>query len=218
MPEEVVAQLTIVPFVSNEEVMRYLRHRRGKLLIDAGLNIVPGVSGYAVKNFTASDASADGHFDDYIVMAASDVEEAMRQAAGLVLRMGMADDDLKGRVPVFARSGEFKMLEPVRPGERLVIRVEGCKFRLRAKAFAFAKAVAYVESCYGYRHGGNEHGTTYSKKPATNEVELAFGFLTPSVQASNGEAVEIVDGPSWQHGIDDEGTITVRSTLPVEEA
>ena len=103
-------------------IKRRLPHRYPFLLIDRVLDYTPGESLRAVKNISANEPWAAGHFPDRAIMPGVLLVEAMAQACGLLAFVtGEAQPDLEmpSEAPLFYLVGvdNARFKQPVEPGD-----------------------------------------------------------------------------------------------------
>ncbi|MFN3751545.1 MAG: 3-hydroxyacyl-ACP dehydratase FabZ [Thiobacillus sp.] len=107
-----------------EQVMQYLPHRYPFLLVDRVTEMELGKSITAVKNVTINEPFFPGHFPGAPVMPGVLILEAMAQAAALLSfkTKGYAPEDIG--IVYFAGIDGARFKKPVKPGDRLVLKVE----------------------------------------------------------------------------------------------
>lgn len=111
--------------LETSDLMKILPHRYPFLMVDRVLEI-DGNRIVAVKNVTSNEAYFQGHFPGHPVMPGVLQLEAIAQVAGVLMLKQAAN---LGRIAYFMSAERVKWRRPVRPGDRLVIRVELIKSR-----------------------------------------------------------------------------------------
>ena len=107
-----------MPLLDIDAIREILPHRYPFLLVDAILELeAERVVG--IKNVTANEPWAQGHFPDFPVMPGVLIVEAMAQVAGVLVLSYIPDR--KNKVVLLASVDEAKFRRPVRPGDQLVI-------------------------------------------------------------------------------------------------
>jgi len=107
-----------------EQVMQYLPHRYPFLLVDRVTEMELGKSITAVKNVTINEPFFPGHFPGAPVMPGVLILEAMAQAAAILSfkTKGYAPEDIG--IVYFAGIDGARFKKPVKPGDRLVLKIE----------------------------------------------------------------------------------------------
>jgi 3-hydroxyacyl-[acyl-carrier-protein] dehydratase len=105
------------------DIMRLIPHRYPFLLVDRVVACEPGTSLDAYKQVTVNEPFFQGHFPGDPVMPGVLIVEALAQAGCLLSQLSV---DVTGERPLYYLAGvdgaRFKW--PVRPGDRLDLRVE----------------------------------------------------------------------------------------------
>ncbi len=117
-----------------EDIKERLPHRYPFLLIDRIIDQKPGKSCTALKNVTYNEPFFMGHFPDISIMPGNMISEAIAQAATFIVPFGekaleeFKDIDefkhLKSIEYGFLTTMNFKILQPVIPGDQLIIYVK----------------------------------------------------------------------------------------------
>lgn len=125
--------------MNNMEIRNIIPHRFPFLLVDKVIEVEPGKSITAIKNVTANEPFFQGHFPDYPVMPGVLICEALAQTAGIAVGM---QDEMKGKLGLFASIDEFKLKRQIVPGDTLKLEAEilSCKMGI-----VKAKVTASVE-------------------------------------------------------------------------
>ncbi|MGB0747768.1 MAG: 3-hydroxyacyl-ACP dehydratase FabZ [Magnetospiraceae bacterium] len=127
--------------MSLDDVLRMLPHRYPFLLVDKVNQVVPGETGYGIKNVTVNEPFFPGHFPGNPVMPGVLIIEAMAQTAAVVVISSLEDDGSPRQVFFMGIDGA-KFRRPVIPGDQLEIYVE--KERTRRDVWRF-KGIARVD-------------------------------------------------------------------------
>jgi UDP-3-O-[3-hydroxymyristoyl] N-acetylglucosamine deacetylase/3-hydroxyacyl-[acyl-carrier-protein] dehydratase len=102
-----------------QQIMELLPHRYPLLLVDRVLEYEEGKRIVALKNVTINEQFFQGHFPGLPVMPGVLIVEAMAQAGGILVFMGLPDRERK--VVLFTAVDGVKWRRSVRPGDQLVI-------------------------------------------------------------------------------------------------
>ncbi|MBZ4319777.1 3-hydroxyacyl-ACP dehydratase FabZ [Streptomyces huiliensis] len=136
------APTTPLSFDANA-IRALLPHRWPMLLVDRAYDVIPGKSGYGIKNVTISEPYFAGHYPDQSIMPGVLIVEAMAQLTAVVYasawlaeagQSGKAgqsgETGQSGEAEVAARVGylgairQMKFSRLVVPGDRLTMKVE----------------------------------------------------------------------------------------------
>ncbi|MDP8921510.1 MAG: 3-hydroxyacyl-ACP dehydratase FabZ [Chloroflexota bacterium] len=121
-----------------QEIQRTIPHRFPFLLIDRVLETEPGKRIVAEKNVTVNEWFFQGHFPDFPIMPGVLIVEALAQAGAVLL---LADESMKGQIPLFAGIDGCRFRAQVTPGDVLRLEVE---FTARRGPIGKGKARATV--------------------------------------------------------------------------
>lgn len=135
------------------EIQKILPHRFPFLLVDRVVDIKEGESIEAFKNITITDQVFQGHFPGHPVYPGVLIIEGMAQAGGVLAFKSMSSGEQKeskDKVVYFMSIDKAKFRNPVRPGDRLVYRLNVLKHRgniwlLEGKSYVDEKLVAEAE-------------------------------------------------------------------------
>ena len=135
------------------EIQKILPHRFPFLLIDRVENLETGKSIEAYKNVTIGEQIFQGHFPDHPIYPGVMIVEGMAQAGGVLAFKSASEDEreaAKDKVVYFMSIDKCKFRSPVRPGDKLVYKLDVVKHRgsiwvLDAKAYVDEKLVAEAE-------------------------------------------------------------------------
>lgn len=110
-------------------IMEMLPHRYPFLLVDRVLECRPGEYLEAYKNVTINEPFFQGHFPGLPVMPGVLILEALAQAGGVLL-VKSTGVDLNGNVLLFTGMEKVRFRRPVRPGDRLVLKLDHYRRKL----------------------------------------------------------------------------------------
>jgi len=131
-----------MPLMDIDAIREILPHRYPFLLVDAILELEPERI-VGIKNVTANEPWAQGHFPDFPVMPGVLIIEAMAQVAGVLVLKQLPDR--KSKLVLLASVEEAKFRRPVRPGDQLVIEMKvGKKKATVAKMYGSASVNGVV--------------------------------------------------------------------------
>lgn len=128
------------------DIMNILPHRYPFLLIDRVTALEPHKSLEAVKNVTIGEPIFEGHFPGHPIYPGVMILEGMAQAGGVLAFKSMEEEsgsqDLKDKVVYFMSIDKAKFRKPIRPGDKIVYKIEALKHR--GKIWVL-KGMAYVD-------------------------------------------------------------------------
>ena len=135
------------------EIQKILPHRFPFLLIDRVTELVEGESIESYKNVTIGEQIFQGHFPVHPIYPGVMIIEGMAQAGGVLAFKSMSkssQDDTKDKVVYFMSIDKAKFRSPVRPGDKLVYKLNVLKHKgsiwvLDGKAYVDDKLVAEAE-------------------------------------------------------------------------
>ena len=104
-----------------EGIMERIPHRYPFLLLDGILRCEPGESISAVKNVSFNEPYFLGHFPGHPVMPGVLIVETMAQAAGVLIWESVPPQE-RNFTLYLAAVEKTRFRQPVRPGDRLVVR------------------------------------------------------------------------------------------------
>ncbi|MBU4561684.1 3-hydroxyacyl-ACP dehydratase FabZ [bacterium] len=109
-----------------DQIQKILIHRYPFLLVDKVINLEPGKKGTGIKNVTINEEFFSGHFPEEPIMPGVLIIEAMAQVAAIVVGSETIEKEVKPEEKIGYLAGikEIKFKRPVRPGDRLEIKVE----------------------------------------------------------------------------------------------
>ncbi len=118
------------------QIRQLLPHRWPMLFVDRAYDVIPGKSGYGIKNVTVSEPFFAGHYPDQSIMPGVLIVEAMAQLTAVVYASAwkqQADQgdeaegqepDTAGRVGYLGAIRQMKFSRLVVPGDQLVLRAD----------------------------------------------------------------------------------------------
>ncbi|PSM52205.1 3-hydroxyacyl-[acp] dehydratase [Campylobacter blaseri] len=132
------------------DIMKILPHRYPFLLIDRVIEVSPGESIEAYKNVTIGDHIFQGHFPGHPIYPGVMILEGMAQAGGVLAFKSDDDGDFENKVVYFMTIDKAKFRHPIRPGDKLVYKINVLKHRgriwvLEGKAYVDDKLAAQAE-------------------------------------------------------------------------
>ncbi len=129
------------------QIKEIIPHRYPFLLVDriieSGSDEIVGI-----KNVSANEAFFEGHFPGDPIMPGVLILEAMAQAAAILVLS--SHTTFRNKPFYFAGVDKLRFRKPVRPGDRLVLKVKlqkrrGVFFKMLGEAFVDDKLVAEAE-------------------------------------------------------------------------
>ncbi len=129
------------------EIKRILPHRYPFLLIDRVVEHSADEI-IAIKNVSANEHFFQGHFPNDPIMPGVLIVEALAQTGGILAFVRLPDQ--LGRPFYFGGIDKVRFRKPVRPGDRLVMKVRVLKqrgglFKMKGEAFVDETLVAEAE-------------------------------------------------------------------------
>ncbi len=103
-------------------LMELLPHRPPMLLVDALIDVVPGVSATGVKTVRPEEPFLQGHFPGQPIMPGVMIIEAMAQAAGAMAIAGQGPED-RNKLVFFITLDKARFRKPVVPGDTMHLKV-----------------------------------------------------------------------------------------------
>jgi 3-hydroxyacyl-[acyl-carrier-protein] dehydratase len=128
--------------LSFEEVKELIPQRFPFIMIDKVTELEPGKHVVAVKNVSGNDIFFLGHFPEKAVMPGAAIIEAMAQASIVLFAAGKDRESDEKRPLYYFGSVKARFLNPVVPGDQIVIRVVNVK---TLPAGAYVSGEAFVE-------------------------------------------------------------------------
>jgi 3-hydroxyacyl-[acyl-carrier-protein] dehydratase len=110
-------------------IMEMLPHRYPFLMVDRVVECKPGESLEAYKNVTINEPFFQGHFPGLPVMPGVLILEALAQAGGILL-VKSTEEDLNDKVLLFTGMEKVRFRKPVRPGDKLLLKLEDFRRKL----------------------------------------------------------------------------------------
>jgi 3-hydroxyacyl-[acyl-carrier-protein] dehydratase len=135
------------------EIQKILPHRYPFLLVDRVVDVQNGESIEAYKNVSISEPVFEGHFPGHPIYPGVMIIEGMAQAGGVLAFQSMSGEeqaDTQDKVVYFMSIDKCKFRHPVKPGDRLVYKLDVIKHKgaiwvLDGKAYVDDKLVAQAE-------------------------------------------------------------------------
>ena len=135
------------------QIQKILPHRYPFLLVDRVIEVEHGKAIVAYKNVSISEPVFEGHFPGHPIYPGVMIIEGMAQAGGVLAFESMSADeqeDTENKVVYFMSIDKCKFRHPVRPGDRLVYKLDVIKHKgaiwvLDGKAYVDDKLVAQAE-------------------------------------------------------------------------
>ncbi len=135
------------------DIQNILPHRFPFLLVDRVIGFEPSSFIEAYKNVTIGEQVFQGHFPDHPIYPGVMIIEGMAQAGGILAFESMDENEQnssKDKVVYFMSIDKAKFRSPVRPGDKLVyklnvIKHKGAIWVLDGKAYVDDKVVAQAE-------------------------------------------------------------------------
>jgi 3-hydroxyacyl-[acyl-carrier-protein] dehydratase len=110
----------------NDLILRVLPHRHPFLLVDRVTEFVSGVRIRGIKNFSAGEEAALGHFPDSPLVPAGLLIEAVTQLGAILV---LDRPEMEGKLAVILQIPSAQMLRPVEAGERVELEAEAIRIR-----------------------------------------------------------------------------------------
>ncbi len=135
------------------EIQKILPHRFPFLLIDRVTNLEVGSYIEAYKNVTIGEHIFQGHFPDHPIYPGVMIVEGMAQAGGVLAFKSVSKSEqnaTKDKVVYFMSIDKCKFRSPVKPGDKLVYKLQVLKHKgsvwvLDAKAYVDEKLACQAE-------------------------------------------------------------------------
>jgi 3-hydroxyacyl-[acyl-carrier-protein] dehydratase len=135
------------------EIQKILPHRFPFLLVDRITDLTPGESVEGFKNVTIGEQIFQGHFPGHPIYPGVMIIEGMAQAGGVLAFQSMdseGQEESANKVVYFMSIDKAKFRTPVRPGDRLVYKLNVIKHKsniwvLDGKAYVDEHLVAQAE-------------------------------------------------------------------------
>ncbi len=135
------------------EIQEILPHRFPFLLVDRVVKLDSGKLIEAYKNITITEQIFQGHFPGHPIYPGVMIIEGMAQAGGILAFKSMDEagqNNTKDKVVYFMSIDKAKFRNPVKPGDRLVYKINVLKHKgaiwvLEGKAYIDDKLAAEAE-------------------------------------------------------------------------
>lgn len=113
------------------KIMSFLPHRYPFLLVDRVVSLELGKVIEAYKMVSINEPFFQGHFPNLPVMPGVLMIEGMAQAGGLLVLAGLDEEFVKEHVFLFTGIENVRFRKPVYPGDRLDMRCELVRQKMR---------------------------------------------------------------------------------------
>jgi len=132
------------------QIQKMLPHRYPFLLVDRVTNIKEGEGIEAYLNISITNQVFQGHFPDHPIYPGVLIIEGLAQAGGILAFQSVPKEEVENKVVYFMSIDKAKFRNPVRPGDKLVYKLNVIKHRgkiwqLDAKAYVDDNLVAEAE-------------------------------------------------------------------------
>ena len=134
--------------LDSEAIKAIIPHRYPFLLVDRIIDLIPGRKAVGIKLVSINEPFFQGHFPNAPIMPGVLILEAMAQTGGVLVFTLWPE--LKNKPFYFAGLDKVRFRKPVRPGDRLVMKVKLQKqrsgfFKMLGEAFVDDVLVAEAE-------------------------------------------------------------------------
>jgi len=132
------------------QIQKMLPHRYPFLLVDRVTSIKEGESIEAYLNISITNQVFEGHFPDHPIYPGVLIIEGLAQAGGILAFQSVDKEEVENKVVYFMSIDKAKFRNPVKPGDKLVYKLNVIKHRgriwqLDAKAYVDDNLVAEAE-------------------------------------------------------------------------
>ncbi len=129
--------------ISYNEIQSLLKQKSPFIFVDKVIGHEKGKRIVSLKNVTGNELFSALHFPDNPVYPGIFIIESIAQTTAILCSLAMGEDE-KDQIQFLALGGlqRFNFLNPVRPGDTLIIEVEAVKL---LQQMAIVKAVAKVD-------------------------------------------------------------------------
>jgi len=132
------------------QIQEMLPHRYPFLLVDRVTDIQEGKTIEAYLNISITNQVFQGHFPDHPIYPGVLIIEGLAQAGGVLAFQSVPKEEVENKVVYFMSIDKAKFRNPVRPGDKLVYKLNVIKHRgkiwqLDAKAYVDENLVAEAE-------------------------------------------------------------------------
>jgi len=123
--------------LTEEDIKRYIPHRKPFLFVDKVLEIVPGTKIRAFKKFNSDEEFFKGHFPGNPIVPGVIIVEALAQAGGILFFASFLENDANGNNKMGYLMGleNVKFRRPVNPGDEVNLQVEISRRRSKVVKF-----------------------------------------------------------------------------------
>jgi len=132
------------------QIQKMLPHRYPFLLVDRVTDMKEGESIEAYLNISITNQVFQGHFPDHPIYPGVLIIEGMAQAGGVLAFQSVPKEEVENKVVYFMSIDKAKFRNPVKPGDKLVYKLNVIKHRgkiwqLDGKAYVDGNIVAEAE-------------------------------------------------------------------------
>jgi 3-hydroxyacyl-[acyl-carrier-protein] dehydratase len=133
-----------------EQIKKIIPHRYPFLLVDRITKVEPGKFIEGFLNISITNPVFEGHFPGHPIYPGVLIIEGMAQTGAILPYTILGEEGVKDKVVYFMSIDKAKFRKPVRPGDRLVYRVElirnrGRIWHLQGKAYVEEELVSEAE-------------------------------------------------------------------------
>jgi 3-hydroxyacyl-[acyl-carrier-protein] dehydratase len=133
-----------------EQIKKIIPHRYPFLLVDRITKVEPGKFIEGFLNISITNPVFEGHFPGHPIYPGVLIIEGMAQTGAVLPYTILGEEGVKDKVVYFMSIDKAKFRKPVRPGDRLVYRVElirnrGRIWHLQGKAYVEEELVSEAE-------------------------------------------------------------------------
>jgi len=132
-----------------EEVRAHLKQRFPFLMVDRVLELEAGKRIKTLKNVTGNEIQFLGHFPDYAIMPGTSIIEAIGQSASILFSYTTKTGIKPGELLALAAVNDMRFLQPVLPGDTMIIDVSILKMTPAASLIQGVCRVHDVEVARG---------------------------------------------------------------------
>ncbi|GAB6177831.1 3-hydroxyacyl-ACP dehydratase FabZ [Desulfobaculum senezii] len=137
--------------VDIQGILKMLPHRYPFLMVDRITDFTPGETISAYKNVSFNEPFFQGHFPELPVMPGVLICESLAQAGGLLVHLSdsLNQKDTSDGVFMFTGMDKVRFRRPVRPGDRLELRVTDVRRKMHLVKMTGTALVDGEVACQG---------------------------------------------------------------------